>query len=1358
MCIYLLRASDYPGVTADNLVRDLFLTDPASDLGDILRQKGKRIPESCEWLPRQDEFQRWIVDDDKLHVLWLLGAPGIGKTMISSYIVEVLQIHAKQSPSAIFIFYFCNDRNDNRRTTPVIVRGLLVQLLQERPGLFQAIEDDYKRHRKSIADNLTALIAALRRMLRRTKARVYILIDALDECEGPSRHDFFAFIEDLDPDIKVSIIITSRPEVDVEDAVGDTTDIIRVDSAKVNDDLSKFINIRVDNLAKKKQRFPAKLIEDIRNVLLQQAGGTFLWVSLVLEDIASATTAKRAREKLERLPKGLSGVYRRILENIREDDVDDAAFILRWVVASRTPMKIRELAMVQALENEASESDVVPSQETLDELVDGYRVCGPLLLHDPESDTVNLVHQSAKDFLTAPECPERYRVDREEAQMSIWNECFKYMTLPEIREEWSTFRVLHRFTARYFPEVWKSTHFFLGYAVDELLNMPFVHIRSSLAVEFLSRYRHLERLPRLLRDYWLVSWSGVRVLAEGKDPQIDSCRPLDSMGNAPLEACRILLETGADVTAKIDGAHTSTTALNEAVGADNAELVLLLLAKGASVDEGDIGGWFTPLVKAAQQGNEQIAAILVKRGADIHKMGKWYMPGEWPTDNEVSISRGSPLLMAAMSGHCAVARVLLDNGADVSQEGEPCEITPLAAAVESGHVLMAKLLTSYGADLTWKHRKTQKSLFHFAMEGRHTEMVRFVSEKLKGEGINLEASIQIGGLKGDTLPLNKRVIKNALSRHPAGWGIPNLFSGFMRWKRLTALQLASMPYESNHKMVKLLLELGADVNAKSSRGLTALHTAAEFPANEAVLSCLIRSGADISARDHQGLTALHQASERGCPGNLVKLIEEGAEVDAKDSFGWTALHHAVNARNKESVDVLLRRGRADVNARSRDGETPIHIVSRPSRQRRAKAASPRGFQDWNGQLYTSRTERRETWPNDREVALLLLHHGASIDVADDRGYTPLHSSARSGNEMMAAFYLQRYSDVVGTEDEAARTMVTARCNQGTTPLFGAALGGHEDTCLLLIRWGADAFSMAGPQVAVHRYLKADQLRGAIGSYLATVKRFCVTGNIEDRAPDESGSGGEDEKAEAEHYWSQHYWSHDYWSHENDNTPNYPEPRAFSRVTSQLLDLFFGLAAFLEPLEIQLPRMVYKGYHTPVSMLLSAGGGRGLKDDDRSRAIRLAAQYGHAEVVKTLLEGVGSRELKEAQFYCALQIAVGCRREVVVRVLVNAGADVNYAPAWKTYILRHTLERTNFLQHVLHLEEPLDHRVRHGVPLITVASAVGDVGTVKLLLEHGANPNVGSEDTLKSPLACAILNGCNEVAHLLQCYFVFSVRP
>ncbi len=131
------------------------------------------------------------------------------------------------------------------------------------------------------------------------------------------------------------------------------------------------------------------------------------------------------------------------------------------------------------------------------------------------------------------------------------------------------------------------------------------------------------------------------------------------MRNAPLGVCRISPPRHGE-------GDTGTTALIAAVGADSAELAMLLLAKGASMD-GDVGGWFTPLVTAAQQGNAQMLALLLERRALIHKRGEWRMTETWLDDQQDIHELWDPLAMTAHSGHCAGARLLLDNGADVSQ-------------------------------------------------------------------------------------------------------------------------------------------------------------------------------------------------------------------------------------------------------------------------------------------------------------------------------------------------------------------------------------------------------------------------------------------------------------------------------------------------------------------------------------------------------------------------------------------------------------------------------------------------------------------------------------------------------------------
>jgi ankyrin repeat protein len=62
-------------------------------------------------------------------------------------------------------------------------------------------------------------------------------------------------------------------------------------------------------------------------------------------------------------------------------------------------------------------------------------------------------------------------------------------------------------------------------------------------------------------------------------------------------------------------------------------------------------------------------------------------------------------------------------------------------------------------------------------------------------------------------------------------------------------------------VARLLLERGADVNARAKDGLTPLHAASSF-AELAAVRLLLEHGADVKAEDNHGRTSLHAAEER----------------------------------------------------------------------------------------------------------------------------------------------------------------------------------------------------------------------------------------------------------------------------------------------------------------------------------------------------------------------------------------------------------------------------------------------------------------------------------------------------------------
>lgn len=110
----------------------LFLSNPQDDLAAIRSAKGDRVEGTCEWILIQERYTSWL-NEDSPQLLWLSGGPGIGKTMISSFLVQELAHLAERSSQMKLTYYFCDDKDEGRRTATIILRGLLLQLLRQRP-------------------------------------------------------------------------------------------------------------------------------------------------------------------------------------------------------------------------------------------------------------------------------------------------------------------------------------------------------------------------------------------------------------------------------------------------------------------------------------------------------------------------------------------------------------------------------------------------------------------------------------------------------------------------------------------------------------------------------------------------------------------------------------------------------------------------------------------------------------------------------------------------------------------------------------------------------------------------------------------------------------------------------------------------------------------------------------------------------------------------------------------------------------------------------------------------------------------------------------------------------------------------
>ena len=101
---------------------------------------------------------------------------------------------------------------------------------------------------------------------------------------------------------------------------------------------------------------------------------------------------------------------------------------------------------------------------------------------------------------------------------------------------------------------------------------------------------------------------------------------------------------------------------------------------------------------------------------------------------------------------------------------------------------------------------------------------------------------------------------------------------------------------------RLLIDKGAQVEAKNSNGRTPLHCAA-YQGHVEIAQLLCNHGADDEARGNSGWRPLHWAAMDGHISVVKDLIEErNAEINARDVRGRTALRMA---RHKSDITSYL---------------------------------------------------------------------------------------------------------------------------------------------------------------------------------------------------------------------------------------------------------------------------------------------------------------------------------------------------------------------------------------------------------------------------------------------------------------------
>ena len=142
-------------------------------------------------------------------------------------------------------------------------------------------------------------------------------------------------------------------------------------------------------------------------------------------------------------------------------------------------------------------------------------------------------------------------------------------------------------------------------------------------------------------------------------------------------------------------------------------------------------------------------------------------------------------------------------------------------------------------------------------------------------------------------------------------------------KKIKAYPAKASAYQ---RILKLLIAVGADVNATDDSKETPLHLAAEV-GQVAVVNALIAAEADVNATNNHKETPLHLAALHGQVAVVNALIAAEADVNATDDSKETPLHTAALCGQLAVVNALIA-AEADVNATNNYRETPLHLAAK----------------------------------------------------------------------------------------------------------------------------------------------------------------------------------------------------------------------------------------------------------------------------------------------------------------------------------------------------------------------------------------------------------------------------------------------
>ncbi|KAK5195022.1 hypothetical protein LTR96_010646 [Exophiala xenobiotica] len=878
-------------------LKTLYTNDYRSDRAEVNVLDG-----TCGWILNTPEFKSWTQDNSS-PVLYVVGCPGVGKTVLAEFLIRDLE--GRGGSEERTIYFFCGPKQD-QPSAASILSSLIHQCVVKVDRIWTM---HVGKSCKSLGEKLCSSFGELWSIFRNIMSDAqfgnwYCVLDALDECKEDDRKRLLDKIsENFSLDVGVTsasqnqtrlrLLITSRPNGAIKSRLSRLRGSQILDfndtngTAKNKSDIDKFIEHGVDNLS----GYEEELQKSLKEGLIEKADGNFRWTACMLEALAESLTRNDERLWDHRLPK-VDAMFGSLVSGLEAE----LRSFLEWVALAYRHLSVTELSLALLMDSDepSHASRLAGDQGAVKQRI--ILLGGAVKVRKVDQiDHVHLLHPTMKDYLKAHW--QELHFDYRKIHLKLGRACLNYLSSDRLKRG-----PLESRTKAGCPDAYQkllATLPFLDYAARHwsrhLRDAGFSdsdicgQIYESLAT---TSHRQLSFQVHQFSNHqeYVQCMSCLHVLAHHDLDFLE----LDDFCNL-IKRCVRAPGSGQNAIDATDA--SDRTALWLAAEKDRKAMAEILLRCGADPNLMDRDRGRSPLLVAAQNGHLEIVKILLQ--------------------NE-NVDRGSKdcdgrnvLSWAAALGHVDVVTLLLQHEEirstkNIADRHHDYGQTPLLWAARKGHKGCAEvvdILLKYGADPNMTDSKEGRSALSWAAGNGNEGIVELLLSQADTD-LLLEdregwTSFRWAAYHGQRT-IAVAILDKLHTRKRSDWGA------------LTTQLLMKASKRGDVAQLDILLQRhDIDPNAEDDKARTALSWAARSGHGEFVRRLLDDERVRVNLKDNQNRTALMWAALKGRVEETKLLLDcPGIDINGKDVKGKTALQLADSNGHGARFQQLMKERRA----------------------------------------------------------------------------------------------------------------------------------------------------------------------------------------------------------------------------------------------------------------------------------------------------------------------------------------------------------------------------------------------------------------------------------------------------------------